>query len=68
LAPSSRSRYVYFVRLFFCEGPRRYRLARRRSRHGARLAASYLLAGDVETARRYLDEAEKLLEQGSPSS
>ena len=29
----------------------------------ARLAASYLLAGDVETARRYLDQAEHMLEE-----
>jgi hypothetical protein len=28
----------------------------------ARLAASYLLAGDVETARRYLDQAERMLQ------
>ncbi len=30
-------------------------------RGAARLAASYLLAGDVETARRYLAQAEELL-------
>ena len=29
----------------------------------ARLAASYLLAGDVETARRYLNAADDLLEE-----
>lgn len=30
-------------------------------RGAARLAASYLLAGDVETARRYVAKAEELL-------
>jgi hypothetical protein len=29
----------------------------------ARLAASYILAGDVETARRYLDQAERMVEE-----
>ena len=29
----------------------------------ARLAASYLLAGDVETATRYLAQAERILEE-----
>ena len=29
----------------------------------ARLAASYLLAGDVETASRYLDQAERMLQE-----
>jgi hypothetical protein len=36
--------------------------ASREVRSLARLAASYLLAGDTETARRYLDQAERLLE------
>jgi hypothetical protein len=31
-----------------------------RARHLARLAASYLLAGDVETARRYVAQAQAL--------
>lgn len=35
----------------------------RRLRSLGRLAASYLLAGDVETARRYLDQAERLLDE-----
>lgn len=30
----------------------------------ARLAKSYLLAGDTETARRYLEQAERLLQAG----
>jgi Tfp pilus assembly protein PilF len=30
------------------------------ARNSAKLAASYLLAGDVETARRYLDKADSL--------
>jgi hypothetical protein len=30
----------------------------------ARLAASYLLAGDVETARRYVNAARAMLEGG----
>lgn len=30
----------------------------------ARLAASYLLAGDVETARRYVNSARELLDSG----
>ena len=37
----------------------------------ARLAASYILAGDVETARRYLDQAERMVEErqaGKPGS
>ena len=29
----------------------------------ARLAASYLLAGDVETARRYVERAERCVEE-----
>ncbi len=33
-----------------------------RIRHMARLAASYLLAGDVETARRYVNAARESLE------
>lgn len=32
-------------------------------RGAARLAASYLLAGDVETARRYIAQAEERLRQ-----
>ncbi len=32
-------------------------------RGAARLAASYLLAGDVETARRYVAQAEALLQR-----
>ncbi len=36
------------------------------ARTPARLAASYLLAGDVETARRYLDQAEKMAEESRP--
>ena len=32
----------------------------------ARLAASYILAGDVETARRYLDQAERMVEERQP--
>ena len=31
----------------------------------ARLAASYLLAGDVETARRYVNAARELLDGGA---
>ena len=31
----------------------------------ARLAASYLLAGDVETARRYLEQAERMAEEST---
>ena len=34
----------------------------------ARLAASYLLAGDVETAARYLDQAERMVEERAGSS
>jgi hypothetical protein len=33
----------------------------------ARLAASYLLAGDMETARRYLEQAERTLERNEAS-
>jgi hypothetical protein len=32
----------------------------------ARLAASYLLAGDVETAMRYLAQAERMVEELTP--
>ena len=32
----------------------------------ARLAASYLLAGDVETAQRYLSQAERMLDETRP--
>ncbi len=32
----------------------------------ARLAGSYLLAGDVETAQRYLSQAERLLDESRP--
>ncbi|OQA39715.1 MAG: hypothetical protein BWY52_03075 [Chloroflexi bacterium ADurb.Bin325] len=34
------------------------------ARGAARLAASYLLAGDLETARRYIARAHALLEDG----
>jgi hypothetical protein len=34
----------------------------------ARLAASYLLAGDVETARRYVNAARELLDGGATAA